>query len=87
MTKVRVYVAYKASILDPQAQAIKAAVKKMSDAEVSELSVGKFFDFEFAEERESAKAKATEIANELLANPNMETYTVEVLNEQSEGVN
>ena len=47
MTKVRVYVAYKASILDPQAQAIKAATHKMGYQEVTELNVGKFFDFEF----------------------------------------
>ena len=47
MTKVRVYVAYKASILDPQAQAIKAATNNMGYQEVTELIVGKFFDFEF----------------------------------------
>ncbi len=87
MTKVRVYVAYKASILDPQAQAIKAATHKMGYQEVTELNVGKFFDFEFDAEAEIARAKAIEIANELLANPNMETYKVEILNEQSEGVN
>ena len=32
-------------------------------------------------------APEIEIANELLANPNMETYKVEILNEQSEGAN
>ncbi|EQC57601.1 phosphoribosylformylglycinamidine synthase, partial [Lactococcus cremoris subsp. cremoris TIFN6] len=48
--------------------------------------VGKFFDFDFDAEAELAKEKATEIANELLANPNMETYKVEILTEQSEGV-
>lgn len=42
MTKVRVYVAYKASILDPQAQAIQAATHKMGYQEVTELNVGKF---------------------------------------------
>ena len=77
MTKVRVYVAYKASILD----------RLMGYQEVTELNVGKFFDFEFDAEAEIARAKAIEIANELLANPNMETYKVEILNEQSEGAN
>ncbi|EQC57654.1 phosphoribosylformylglycinamidine synthase, partial [Lactococcus cremoris subsp. cremoris TIFN6] len=52
MTKVRVYVAYKASILDPQAQAIKAATHKMGYQEVSDLNVGKFFDFDFDAEAE-----------------------------------
>lgn len=57
MTKVRVYVAYKASILDPQAQAIKAATHKMGYQEVSDLNVGKFFDFDFDAEAELAKEK------------------------------
>lgn len=79
MTKVRVYVTYKASILDPQAQAIKSATLKMGYTEVSDLRVGKYFDFEVDGDDKSAQKKISEIANELLANPNMETYTVEVL--------
>lgn len=80
MTKIRVYVAYKASILDPQAQAIKAATRKMGYKEVSDLNVGKYFDFEIDADAQVATEKVAEIANELLANPNMETYKVEVLN-------
>lgn len=79
MTKVRVYVSYKDSILDPQAEAIKAATHKMGYALVTSLSVGKYFDFEIAAEVALAEEKVVEIANELLANPNMETYKVEVL--------
>ena len=60
---------------------------KMGYQEVTELNVGKFFDFDFEADAELAKEKAIEIANELLANPNMETYKVEILNEQSEGAN
>ncbi|HEY0221449.1 phosphoribosylformylglycinamidine synthase subunit PurS [Lactovum miscens] len=80
MTKVRVYVSYKASILDPQAQAIKAATHKMGYSIVESLNVGKYFDFELDSEANMAEEKVAEIANELLANPNMETYKVEVLN-------
>lgn len=79
MTKVRVYVAYKESILDPQAQAIKGATHKKGYLEITDLRVGKYFDFEVDAEATVAEEKITEIANELLANPNMETYKVEVL--------
>ncbi|MDR2977307.1 MAG: phosphoribosylformylglycinamidine synthase subunit PurS [Streptococcaceae bacterium] len=79
MTKIRVYVAYKESILDPQAQAVKRAVYKMGYTAVSDLRVGKFFDFEIDDEAAAAEKRIAEIADELLANPNMETYKVEVL--------
>ncbi|MFC4652221.1 phosphoribosylformylglycinamidine synthase subunit PurS [Lactococcus nasutitermitis] len=79
MTKVRVYVTYKASILDPEAQAIKGATSKMGYSEIKELRMGKYFDFEVEADESTAKEKVAAIANELLANPNMETYTVEIL--------
>ncbi|MDR0200309.1 MAG: phosphoribosylformylglycinamidine synthase subunit PurS [Streptococcaceae bacterium] len=79
MTKIRVYVTYKASILDPQAQAIKNATRKMGYTAVNELKMGKYFDIDFEGRADEAKAKVAEIADQLLANPNMETYSVEVL--------
>ena len=79
MSKIRVYVAYKESILDPQAQAIKGAAHKKGYAEITDLHVGKYFDFEVAVDVAVAEEKIVEIANSMLANPNMETYKVEVL--------
>jgi phosphoribosylformylglycinamidine synthase len=52
----------------------------MGYKEVSDLNVGKYFDFEIDADAQVATDKVAEIANELLANPNMETYKVEVLN-------
>ena len=85
MTKVRVDVTYKASILDPQAQAIKGAAGKMGFEAISDIKVGKFFDLDVAGNADEAVALVSRFADELLANPNMETFTVKVLDEAEVG--
>lgn len=79
MSKVEVYVTYKKSILDPQGQAIKAATQKLGYSEIQDIRVGKYFEIEVEGERQMAVKKVEEIAEKLLANPNMETYKVEVV--------
>ncbi|UUV99848.1 phosphoribosylformylglycinamidine synthase subunit PurS [Vagococcus luciliae] len=75
MFKVRVYVNYKASILDPQAAVIEGAIKRLDEEGVSDIRVGKVFDFFIqAQSKEEAKEKVDYISDNLLANPNMETY-------------
>ncbi len=79
MSKVEVYVTYKKSILDPQGQAIKAATQKLGYSEIQDIRVGKYFEIEVEGEPQVAVKKVEEIAEKLLANPNMETYKVEVV--------
>ncbi|WP_339012410.1 phosphoribosylformylglycinamidine synthase subunit PurS [Lactococcus garvieae] len=79
MSKVEVYVTYKKSILDPQGQAIKAATQKLGYSEIQDIRVGKYFEIEVETEPQMAVKKVEEIAEKLLANPNMETYKVEVV--------
>ena len=79
MSKVEVYVTYKKSILDPQGQAIKAATQKLGQSEIQDIRVGKYFEIEVEGEPQVAVKKMEEIAEKLLANPNMETYKVEVV--------
>ena len=79
MSKVEVYVTYKKSILDPQGQAIKAATQKLGYSEIQDIRVGKYFEIEVEGEPQVAAKKVEEIAEKLLANPNMETYKVEVV--------
>lgn len=75
MFKVRVYVNYKASILDPQASVIEGAIKRLDVDGVSDIRVGKVFDFFIkATNKQEAEAKVEKISDQLLANPNMETY-------------
>ncbi len=79
MSKVEVYVTYKKSILDPQGQAITAATQKLGYDEIKDIRVGKYFEIEVDATAEAAVSKVEEIAEKLLANPNMETYKVEVV--------
>ena len=80
MFKVRVYVSYKESVLDPQAEVIEGAMNRLNQGEVSQVKIGKFFDFNVkAETKEEAIKVAEAISDQLLANVNMESYQVELL--------
>ncbi|MBO0443152.1 phosphoribosylformylglycinamidine synthase subunit PurS [Vagococcus fluvialis] len=82
MFKVRVYVSYKESVLDPQAEVIEGAMNRLNQGEVSQVKIGKFFDFNVkAETKEEAIKVAEAISDQLLANVNMESYQVELLEE------
>lgn len=82
MFNVRVYVGYKESVLDPQAEVIEGAMNRLGHGQVSEVKIGKFFDFKVAaDSNEEALAIADKISDELLANVNMESYKVELTEE------
>lgn len=81
MTKATVYVTYKESILDPQGQAIQKAANKLGYDKIGQIRVGKYFEIEGSGTEDELKIQVENLANELLANPNMETYKVEVLGE------
>ena len=82
MFKVRVYVSYKESVLDPQAEVIEGAMNRLNQGEVSQVKIGKFFDFDVNKEtKEEAIKVARTISDQLLANVNMESYQVELLEE------
>lgn len=80
MFKVRVYVGYKESVLDPQAEVIEGAMNRLGQGKVSSVKIGKFFDFDVAAtHQEEAISIAEKISDQLLANVNMESYQVELL--------
>lgn len=79
MFKVSVVVTYKPSVLDPQAEVIEGAIQRLGYQGVSNLKLGKQFDFVLeAESREVASQMVDEICDTLLANVNMETYSFEL---------
>jgi len=77
MAKVRVFVTYKESILDPQGEAVKKAVNKLGYSGITDIRISKVFEMEGS--GSDLTGQAAEIADQLLANPNMETYRVEGL--------
>jgi len=77
--KVRVLVRLKPGILDVQGAAVKRALAGVGFAEVADLRVGKVIDVELdAATPEVARARVGEMCRQLLANPVLEEYTIEM---------
>ncbi|MGA2591301.1 MAG: phosphoribosylformylglycinamidine synthase subunit PurS, partial [Bryobacteraceae bacterium] len=77
--KARVYVSFKTTVLDPQGQAVRAALAGLGHAAISDVRQGKFFDITLADgmSREQARKDIETIAQDVLANPVIEEYRVE----------
>ncbi|KAF0341334.1 phosphoribosylformylglycinamidine synthase subunit PurS [Pediococcus acidilactici] len=78
MYKVKVYVTYKESILDPQGAAIKKALHHLNYQEVQKVTVGKYFEIQVADGGQNVNEQIQRMCDELLANVNMETYRFEI---------
>lgn len=79
--QARVHVSLKPSVLDPQGKTICAALNELGHRAIADVRQGKYFDIELAEglSAEEAAALLETIAHEVLANPVIEEYRVELL--------
>lgn len=79
--KARVFVSLKSTVLDPQGQTVRSALQGLGYAGIAEVRQGKFFDISIAAgaTREQARKDLETIAQEVLANPVIEEYQIEVL--------
>jgi phosphoribosylformylglycinamidine synthase subunit PurS len=79
--KARVFVSFKSTVLDPQGQAISHALHSLGYSSVAEVRQGKFFDISLSDgiSRDQARHDLESIAHEVLANPVIEEYRVEIL--------
>ena len=78
--RARVYVTLKPSVFDPQGRVVADALVTLGYQDVKDVRQGKFFEVELdAGDKVSTKARVTEMAEKLLANPVIESYRVEVL--------
>jgi phosphoribosylformylglycinamidine synthase len=78
--KARVHVSLKPSVLDPQGDAINKALHSLGHQEIREVRVGKYFDIEIAPgaSKEQMAAKLHGISQEVLSNPVIEDFRVEI---------
>jgi phosphoribosylformylglycinamidine synthase subunit PurS len=68
----------KAGILDPQGEAVETSLKHLG-FDVGEARVGKLIDLELnAEDEGAARAEIERMCEQLLANPLIESYEIEV---------
>jgi phosphoribosylformylglycinamidine synthase len=77
--KATVYVTYKDGVLDPQGQTVHQFLKSHGETRVLAVRVGKLIEFELADcPADELRVLLNEISDELLANPVIETYRVDV---------
>ena len=77
--RVTVLVRPKQGILDPQGEAVGSALGHLG-FEVQDARVGKVIDFEVeATDEATAKAQVERMCEQLLANPLIESYEVEIV--------
>ena len=78
--KAKVYVTLKPGVLDPQGKAIQHSVDLLGYGGIEDVRQGKYFEIALDEslDRSSARETAERMAREVLSNPVIEDYRVEV---------
>ena len=79
--KARIYVTMKPTVLDPQGQTICSALQGMGHREIAAVRQGKYFEIGLADglSRDSALKMLEEVASDVLSNPVIEDYRLEIL--------
>ena len=78
--KAKVYVNLKSGVLDPQGKAIQHSVELLGFSGISDVRQGKFFEIALADgvDNQSARESVEKMAREVLSNPIIEEYRVEI---------
>jgi phosphoribosylformylglycinamidine synthase PurS subunit len=78
--KAKVYVTLKPSVLDPQGKAIQHSVGLLGFDGIADVRQGKYFEIALDQSLDPARAHeaAERMAREVLSNPVIEDYRVEI---------
>ena len=77
--KARIHVSLKPGVLDPQGKAIGNALNGLGFTGIGEVRQGKLIELELAEtDPAAARARVEEMCRQLLANPVIENYAIEI---------
>jgi phosphoribosylformylglycinamidine synthase len=79
--KARVYVSMKPTVLDPQGQTVCHALNGLGHKNIASVRQGKYFEIVVDDRTslETAISSLDEIARDVLSNPVIEDYRVEIL--------
>ena len=78
--KAKIYISYKEGILDPQGKTVNNASDAIGIKKIDSVRMGKFIEMEFSGiSKDNASEITDESCRKLLANPNTETYTFEIV--------
>lgn len=78
--KAEVFVTLKRGVLDPQGKAIHHAIETVGYGGIADVRQGKFFEIQLGDglSREEAEAELNRIARDILSNPVIEDFRVEI---------
>lgn len=78
--KAKVYVTLKPGVLDPQGKAIQHSVELLGYAGIADVRQGKYFEIALDGSLQESEARetATRMAREVLSNPVIEDFRVEI---------
>jgi len=77
--KARVHVSFKPGVLDPQGKAIGNALAGLGFSGIAEVRQGKLIELELTDtDPVAARLRVEEMCRQLLANPVIENYAIEI---------
>ena len=78
--QARITIGFRPGVLDPEAKAIERSLHGLGFGEASSLKKFKVIELELAmTDRDAAMARAKEMCEKLLANPVIESYTIDLV--------
>jgi phosphoribosylformylglycinamidine synthase len=76
----QIFVTMKKTVLDPQGQTIQRALISMGHTEIASVRQGKYFEIELnGLDRAEAEATMNRVAEEVLSNPVIEEFRLEII--------
>ena len=80
--KIRILVSFKESVLDPQGQTVKNALHTLGYGAIRDVRQGKVFEIDLAgTTKADAEKIVPEISDKVLANPIIEKFTWQIIEE------
>jgi phosphoribosylformylglycinamidine synthase PurS subunit len=78
--QAKVYVSLKPGVLDPQGKAIQHSVELLGFSGIEDVRQGKYFEISLENDadRDEARESVARMAREVLSNPIIEDYRVEI---------
>jgi phosphoribosylformylglycinamidine synthase subunit PurS len=81
--KVKVIVTPKESVLDPQGAAVHEAMQHLGFRGARAVRIGRYLEIELEGDAAGQEARLRELCRDLLSNPVIEDYRLEMPNEKS----
>lgn len=78
MTKVKIYVTLRESVLDPQGSAVQGSLAKMGYNEVTDVRIGKYLEVQIGDTNRDIDTLVKEMCEKLLTNTVIEDYRFEI---------